>query len=48
MVVPVGGSNLHQAYAGTYGIGKAAIAHFIFDLPKEKLADFYEKSMKEK
>jgi len=47
---PGGGSVISTsvAYAGTYGIGKAAIAHFIFDLPKEKLADFYEKSMKEK
>ena len=47
--LPVGGSIISAsiAYAGTYGIGKAAIAHFIFDAPREKLAELYENTKKD-
>jgi predicted GTPase len=45
-LLPGGGSIISAsvAYAGTYAIGKAAIAHFIFDTPKEKLSEIYEKA----
>jgi len=48
-MIPIGGSVISGAIAasGTYGIGKAAIAYFFDNLPKDKLSEEIDKYSKE-